>query len=48
MGVHGRSALNLAVFGSTTRRVVHDAHCSVLTVPAARPTGGRYLQPASA
>jgi nucleotide-binding universal stress UspA family protein len=48
MGVHGRSALNLAVFGSTTRRVVHDAHCPVLTVPAARPTGGRYLQPASA
>lgn len=35
MGVHGRSALNLALFGSTTRRVVHDARCPVLTVPAA-------------
>jgi nucleotide-binding universal stress UspA family protein len=35
MGVHGRSALNLAIFGSTTRQVVHDAHCPVLTVPAA-------------
>jgi len=48
MGVHGRSALNLAIFGSTTRQVVHDAHCPVLTVPAVCRTGDRYGHAASA
>lgn len=32
MGVHGRSALNLAVFGSTTNQVVRHATCPVLTI----------------
>jgi nucleotide-binding universal stress UspA family protein len=33
MGVHGRGALDLAVFGSTTNRVVQLGPCPVLTVP---------------
>lgn len=32
MGVHGRGAIDLAIFGSTTHRVVRDAPCPVLTV----------------
>jgi nucleotide-binding universal stress UspA family protein len=44
MGVHGKSALNLAIFGSTTRQVVHDAHCPVLTVPAACRTSDRRME----
>jgi len=32
MGVHGRSGLDLAVFGSTTHRVVREAPCPVMTV----------------
>ena len=33
MGVRGRGALDLMVFGSTTRAVIQDATCAVLTVP---------------
>lgn len=32
MGVHGRGGLDLAVFGSTTHRVVREAPCPVMTV----------------
>jgi nucleotide-binding universal stress UspA family protein len=32
MGVHGRGAFDLALFGSTTNHVVRQAHCPVLTV----------------
>jgi nucleotide-binding universal stress UspA family protein len=32
MGVHGRGAIDLALFGSTTNQVVRHAHCPVLTV----------------
>lgn len=32
MGVHGRSALNLALFGSTANQVVRHASCPVVTV----------------
>jgi len=32
MGVHGRGALDLAIFGSTTHTVVREATCAVLTV----------------
>ena len=32
MGVHGRNALNLMLFGSTTNQVVRAATCPVLTV----------------
>jgi nucleotide-binding universal stress UspA family protein len=32
MGVHGRSALDLAVFGSTTHHVIREAKCPVLIV----------------
>lgn len=32
MGVHGRGALDLAIFGSTTHQVVREAPCPVLTV----------------
>jgi len=32
MGVHGRSAVDLALFGSTTNHVVRGAHCPVLVV----------------
>jgi universal stress protein A len=32
MGVHGRSAANLRLFGSTTNQVVRHASCPVLTV----------------
>jgi nucleotide-binding universal stress UspA family protein len=33
MGVHGRSALNLTLFGSTVNQVVRHASCPVVTVP---------------
>jgi nucleotide-binding universal stress UspA family protein len=32
MGVQGRHAPDLAFFGSTTNRVVHEATCAVLTL----------------
>lgn len=32
MGVHGRGALDVALFGSTANHVVRQAHCPVLTV----------------
>lgn len=43
MGVTGRGALDLALLGSTTHRVVRQAPCPVLTVPDAyrRETAGR-------
>jgi nucleotide-binding universal stress UspA family protein len=31
--VHGRNAIDLAVFGSTTQHVLHRAETPVLTVP---------------
>jgi nucleotide-binding universal stress UspA family protein len=33
LGVHGRNAIDLAVFGSTTQHVLHRAETPVLTVP---------------
>ena len=36
MGVHGRNALDLAIFGSNSKDVVVKAHCPVLVVPAGR------------
>jgi nucleotide-binding universal stress UspA family protein len=33
MGVHGRSLLNVALFGSTVNQVVRHATCPVVTVP---------------
>ncbi len=36
MGVHGRGAVDLTLFGSTTQHVVRAAHCPVLTI---RQTG---------
>jgi nucleotide-binding universal stress UspA family protein len=32
LGIHGRSALNVAIFGSTANQVVRHASCPVLTV----------------
>jgi nucleotide-binding universal stress UspA family protein len=53
LGVHGRSKLDLAVFGSNAKDVVARAHCPVLVVPAAprrgsKPLrlGGRHAEPA--
>jgi len=40
MGVHGRNAIDVVLFGSTTNQVVRRATCPVLTlrhVPASRP-----------
>ena len=34
MGIHSRSTTNLAVFGSTTRRVIQAARCPVLSIRA--------------
>ena len=39
MGVHGRHALDLAVFGSTTHRVVQSGPCPVLVVHTAKDSG---------
>lgn len=39
LGVHGRHALDLAVFGSNSKDVVTRAHCPVLVVPAGRRRG---------
>ena len=36
MGVHGRNALDLLLFGSTTHQVIRKAPCPVLTIPAPR------------
>lgn len=44
MGVHGRGALDLMMFGSTTHQVVRHAHCPVLTV---RPRARSGLTPAA-
>jgi nucleotide-binding universal stress UspA family protein len=33
MGVHGRNALDLMLFGSTTHHVIRKAPCPVLTIP---------------
>jgi len=33
LGVHGRNAVDLLLFGSTTQHVLHSAHTPVLTVP---------------
>jgi len=33
LGVRGRNALDLAIFGSTTHRVIQKGPCPVLTVP---------------
>ena len=39
LGVHGRHALDLAVFGSNSKDVVTRSHCPVLVVPAGRRSG---------
>jgi nucleotide-binding universal stress UspA family protein len=41
MGVHGRDAIDLLLFGSTIQHVVRHATCPVLTVPSS----GRGLSP---
>jgi nucleotide-binding universal stress UspA family protein len=32
MGVHGKGALHLRLFGSTTHHIIREAGCSVLTL----------------
>ena len=39
LGVHGRNALEHALFGSTAERVLHGARIPVLTVPPGRHAG---------
>lgn len=39
MGTHGRTGLSHVLLGSTAERVIHRAHCPVLTVRRARPEG---------
>lgn len=41
LGVHGRNALDLAVFGSNSKDIVRQATCPVLVVPAGRPADRR-------
>jgi nucleotide-binding universal stress UspA family protein len=41
MGVHGRNALDLALFGSNTRHLVRAASCPVLTVRQTVPAAPR-------
>jgi nucleotide-binding universal stress UspA family protein len=36
VGVHGRNALDLLLFGSTTHHVIRNAPCPVLTIPVPR------------
>jgi nucleotide-binding universal stress UspA family protein len=36
LGVHGRNAIDIAVFGSNSKDVIRSAHCPVLVVPAGR------------
>jgi nucleotide-binding universal stress UspA family protein len=43
MGVHGRSAIRLSVFGSATHQVVRFAPCLVLTVRGAAAAGAANL-----
>jgi len=40
LGVHGRSRLDLAFFGSNSKDIVTHAHCPVLVVPAGRRRSG--------
>jgi nucleotide-binding universal stress UspA family protein len=40
MGVHGRNALDLLLFGSTTHHVIRRAPCPVLTIPGPRGAEG--------
>lgn len=37
MGIHGRGAINLMLFGSTTKLVIRESRCPVLTVRTVRP-----------
>ena len=37
LGVHGRNAFDLALFGSNSKDIITRAHCPVLVVPAGRP-----------
>ena len=37
MGVQGRGALDVIVFGSNAHAVIREAHCPVLVVPTPRP-----------
>lgn len=39
LGVHGKNALDHALFGSTAERVLHGARIPVLTVPPVRTSG---------
>jgi nucleotide-binding universal stress UspA family protein len=41
MGVHGRNALDLMLFGSTTNQVVRRATCPVLTLRTSSDRAGR-------
>jgi nucleotide-binding universal stress UspA family protein len=36
IGVRGRNAIDLALFGSTTNQVVRRARCPVLVIPGGR------------
>ena len=40
MGIQSRSATDLAVFGSTTRRVIQAARCPVLSIRAEKHEEG--------
>ena len=37
IGIHGRNALDLALFGSTTHHVVREARCPVLAIRSGPP-----------
>ena len=44
LGVHGRNALEAALFGSNSRNVITHAHCPVLVVPAGHRRDPVYLR----
>lgn len=55
LGVHGRNALDLAVFGSNSKDIITRGHCPVLVVPAGpvrepvrAPARIGYIEPAFA
>lgn len=37
LGVHGRSPIDLTIFGSNSAAIIRDAHCPVLVVPTTPP-----------
>ena len=48
MGVQGRGAIDVLVFGSNTHAVIRSAPCPVLVVPAPKESGRRLGEPVAA